>query len=283
MGRRLPKFDAETIAWRIAQGYGQGTGANYKPWLSFGDVSTKGVATRLWSPKLDRPLTFFSNVERNAFFIAESLEGFLDYHEQGPMDVELTLAIARDLGVRHPRYFGTRLPAVLTYDGMLYVAGKRPQLIDCKHSGYKPTRRDEIAYAIRHEYARRTGCSIIRVTDRSYTWQRIHNLQWIRMSVAAPGKFPMAGAQIDHWSTKLFVELARALTDCERDSVSNFLDRFSRRHGQDTGIALLCLRRLLWEHHIGIDLDVHYDWLLSGPVRDLRLAHPIASAVFEAA
>lgn len=155
MGRPLRKFDAAKVAKLIALGFGQGTGSNYKPWLSFNDISSRGTTTRLFSPKVDRKMTFFSNVERNAFFVAEHCKTFLDYHEQGPMSTEITLDIARELGVRHPMYRGGRVPAVLTYDGLFFHTEGSPQLLDCKHSRTADTYSQQVAYAMRHEFARR--------------------------------------------------------------------------------------------------------------------------------
>lgn len=272
MGRCTPKFDAKRVAQRTAQGYGQGTGRDWKPWLSFGDFSSKGVTSRLYSPKLDRTLTFFSNVERNAFLIAEFLTSFLDYHEQGPMDTELTMEIARGLNVSHPKYPGTNVPTVLTYDGLLFTAGHRQQLIDCKHSSCAITEKEQVAYAMRHAYAQYMNWDILRITNQSYTWQRIHNLQWMRMSVTAMGKFDLPIEQVEYWSTKLFYALYRAVERGESQPVGHFVKAFATAHSQPSGLGLLGLRRLLWEQHVEFDLDLHYDWLLSGPVHALRIS-----------
>lgn len=271
MGRRLPKFDEQTIAKRIKEGYGQGTGRHYKPWLTFRDISSRGVTTRYASRKLERPVTLFSNIERNAFMVAEFLRQFLDYHEQGPMAREITIELCRKLGIRHPLYFGTRIPAVLTYDGLLFRAGQRPVLIDCKHSGgWLGRGRDQEAYALREAYAEQMSYKILRITDESYSRVRIHNLHWMRTSAPAKGHFALDGQQMEYWSTKMFYELVRAIERGDCCPVRTHVKEFANAHGHAPGLGLVWLRRLLLERHLEFDLEVHYSDLLRNPLCLLR-------------
>jgi hypothetical protein len=134
----LPK-----LAKRIREGYGQGVLSAYVPWIGVRDLSSKGTSTRIWSPKLGRKLQFLSNIERDAFLVAEFRADFLDYWEQYPLDRERTQRAARELGYRHSIYFGTTIPVVMTVDGILSLqgpSGPTRQAIDCKHSTALSTR-----------------------------------------------------------------------------------------------------------------------------------------------
>ena len=271
MGRRLPRFDEQTIAKRIRLGYGQGTGRDYKPWLTFRDISSRGVTTRLASRKLERTLTLFSNVERNAFLVSEFLRQFLDYHEQGPMARELTIDLCRKLGIRHPCYFGTRIPAVLTYDGLLIRAGQRPVLIDCKHSGNWLGRgRDQEGYALRSAYAEHMGYKILRITNESYSRTRIHNLQWMRTSAPLVGHFSLPEAQMEYWATKMFYALVPQIERRDSCPVRTRVREYASAHGHNEGLGLVWLRRLLLDRHLEFDLEMHFSALLRGPLCLLR-------------
>src|SRR6185369_1104884 len=276
MGRRISKWNQKKLDERIAQGFGRGDGKSWKPWLQFGDVSSRGVTSRLWSPKAQRVLTFFSNVAKCAFLVAEFLARFQGYHEQGPMDRELTQEICRHFGIRHPRYWGTKIAAVLTYDGLLFTHGRRPQLIDCKHSSTEITGRLEQHYAIRHEYAQRMDYSIVRITDQSYPWQLIHNLQWIRMSVLQRGHFCMSEMDIEICSTRLYDDLTRAIARGSSQPLREYLRHASHSRGLLPHFGVFALRRLLWEHHLTFDMTVHFHELLHGPVHALSVEPRIA-------
>ena len=277
MGRRVPKWNQKKLDARVAQGYGQGRGRNYKPWLLKGDISSKGVTTRLWSPKTARVHTFFSNVEKCAFLLGEFRADFEDYLEQGPMERELTMEIARELRISHPRYWGTKIVAVLTYDGLLFTHGKRPQLIDCKHSQTELTGRIEEQYALRHEYARRKEYIIKHVTNESYPWQLIHNLHWIRMSVLQLKHTRVSESDIEVCCFTLFNELGNAIESSSRQALREFLKKHDTQRGYVDGLSALALRRLMWFHHICFDLTVYFHDVLRGPVSALRTQAPQAT------
>jgi hypothetical protein len=282
MGRRIPKWNQQKLDDRIAEGYGQGRGDAYQPWLQLADVSSKGVTTRMWSPKTDRVHTFFSNVEKCAFLVAEFREDFEDYLEQGPMERELTLEIASEFRIRHPRYWGTKIAAVLTYDGLLFTRGKQPQLIDCKHSMTEITGRIEQQYALRHEYARRKGYSIRHVTDASYPWELIHNLQWIRMSVLQRNHMRVPECDIEICCTRLFNDMRDAIEAGSRQPLREFLRDNDSRRGYVQGLSVFATRRLLWFHHLSFDTRIYFHNVLGGPVSALSKAHkPIEVAEIE--
>jgi hypothetical protein len=274
MGRRIPIWNKKKLDERIAQGYGQGRGKTYKPWLQKSDVSSKGVTTRMWSPKTERVHTFLSNVEKCAFLIAEFREDFMDYLEQGPMERELTLEIARQFRFPHPRYWGTKIAAVLTYDGLLFTRGSQPQLIDCKHSLTDVTGRIEQQYTLRHEYAMRKGYSIRHVTDASYPWQLIHNLQWIRMSVIQRNHMRAPECDIEICCTRLFNELGNAIDAGSRQPLREFLREQDTKGGYVPGLSVFSMRRLLWFHHLSFDTTVYFHDVLRGPVSALRTQAP---------
>ncbi len=57
MGRKATVWTQEKVLARKRDGHGQGTHSSYKPWLTVRDFSSIGTTTRLFSPKLGRPVT----------------------------------------------------------------------------------------------------------------------------------------------------------------------------------------------------------------------------------
>lgn len=86
------------------------------PYLRIQDVPSTGLVTRVRGWKTGRVHHLLSKLERMFFFTLEWSRFVVDIREQYPLDIDRTLAIAKDLGVRHPCLPGTDKPIVMTTD-----------------------------------------------------------------------------------------------------------------------------------------------------------------------
>ena len=187
------------------------------------------------------------------------------------MPREITTELAAKLGIPHPRYFASRIPALLTYDGLLFRHGQRPVLIDCKHSSAGGRKaRDQEGFALRRAYADHMGYKVLRIDDTSYSTHYIHNLQWMRTSAPVNAHFSMPEPQMEYWATKLLYFMVPAIERGECCPVRDFVQAFASTHGQSPGLALVWLRRLLLERHLEFDLEVHHSVVLQKPLFLLR-------------
>ncbi|MEK4626762.1 TnsA endonuclease N-terminal domain-containing protein [Solibacillus sp. FSL R7-0682] len=106
----------------IKEGRGSGIGADYKPWLNIQDVSSLGRSTRLRGIKTNRQHEFLSDLERNYFFVTEYSDYVVDIREQFPLlQLEETIVIADELGIKHPTDPQTNEPIVMTTDFLLTI------------------------------------------------------------------------------------------------------------------------------------------------------------------
>lgn len=273
MGRRVPKWTEQKIAQRIREGYGQGEHADYKPWLTIRDFSSQGTTTRIFSPKLQRAVTVFSNIERNGFFVAEFDKAFDDYWEQAPIPREETLDIADSLGVKHPVYPGTQIPLVMTLDGVLSLRspnGLKRKVIDCKPESALSNPRTNQKLAINREYARLHGYDYLLYTERSTPQTVVHNIQWIRMSVTRTGDNTNVRYIADIHRTRLLRGIAHASTfTSPHKNVRDFLTAFDADWLLPRGAALRMVRELMWTHDIEFNLRIPFQSLLVGPLAAL--------------
>lgn len=106
---------------RSKEGRGVGTGADYIPYLLIHDVPSIGLVSRVWGWKARRVHHFLSRLELKFFYTLEWRRDVLDIREQFPLDLDETLAIADQLGVRHPRDPKTKDYAVMTSDFVITV------------------------------------------------------------------------------------------------------------------------------------------------------------------
>lgn len=116
MAKRKRATTQREITKRNKQGRGLGTGCGYKPYLNVQDVPSQGLATRVTGWKTGRSHHFLSKLEWHYFYTLEWSPLVTDIREQYPLDLVETLAIAKQLGYRHPTDPYTKQPVVVTTD-----------------------------------------------------------------------------------------------------------------------------------------------------------------------
>lgn len=113
------KWTKKTVEKRIAEGRGCGEGASYRPWLEVGDVSSTGRKHLVTGSRFGRDIHLLSDIEFRLFLMLDWADNVVDLREQFPLDLDLSIAVAKRLGIRHPSYPGTSDPAVMTVDFMV--------------------------------------------------------------------------------------------------------------------------------------------------------------------
>jgi hypothetical protein len=119
MARFNYAWTLDKIEKRIKAGRGQGTGKDYKPWLTVQDVPSNGRRNRIFSDKTGRPMELMSDNEEAIFLLADWSDKVKDIHEQKQLDLLETVQIAKELGIAHPSNQGEVVP--MTTDFYLTV------------------------------------------------------------------------------------------------------------------------------------------------------------------
>ncbi len=115
MGRRRYVFDEARTQRFLKEGRGQGSLANYKPWLHIQDLPSMGRSHRPFGIKTQRVHHLLSDGEWKCFLKFEASHDVKDIQEQYPMNRLGTMKAAIDLGFKHPITLdGT--PFVMTID-----------------------------------------------------------------------------------------------------------------------------------------------------------------------
>jgi hypothetical protein len=101
MGRKQYwNTEAENKRWVKA---GQGSGPDYRPWLTIRDVPSQGRSHRIFVHLTQRTHHLLSDLELATFFFLQWRQITTDIREQFPPDRELTREICNRLGVEHPK------------------------------------------------------------------------------------------------------------------------------------------------------------------------------------
>lgn len=122
MAKRYRDFTEEKYHKWLKEGRGQGSGREYRPWLTIQDVASSGKCSRIHGIKTDRQHDLLSDWETGYFHLADYSDFVFDIREQYPLlPREQTLLIADEAGIKHPVSPTTKVPIVMTTDFLITV------------------------------------------------------------------------------------------------------------------------------------------------------------------
>lgn len=87
---------------RDAQGRGEGTLGDYKPWYLIHEISSRGVSWRVMGLKTGRIHHLLSTLEKHVFLFLDSNPLVIDIREQFPLKLHVTRLIAAEQRIKHP-------------------------------------------------------------------------------------------------------------------------------------------------------------------------------------
>lgn len=262
-----------------AEGRGNGTGVDYKPWILATSFSSLGRTRRVWSPKSNRMHHLLSDVEYSLFLMLEWALHVVDIREQFPLPRDLTMAVAEDLGIKHPYYPRTDVPLVMTVDVLATTV--RDGVIQLEAFDAKRLAETENFRSLEKLEISRRALSLmdvphVLVFDTSISTQRTKNLAWIRDSIVKPGEVEPA---TDFWKN-----LSRRMTSdlaglrAAQQTLADFCGEFDARHGLQAGSGLRVARLLMLERVLRPNLDHPdlsqaklSDFVLTGQLGQLRV------------
>lgn len=240
----------------IKEGYGQGIGKEYKPWLTIQDVPSKGRATRVHGIKIDRQHDVFSDKERNYLYILEFADCVKDIREQYPLfTLEQTMAIAEEIGIEHHKDPFTGENIIITTDFLITIE-KNGQLVQVARTIKSPEELDEYRqiekFEIERRYWQMKGIDWGIVTDNEINETFAANIGNLRsaMKLENISYFEsMPSKYIDKLSDS-FKSLITGKEIIIRDIASDFDDRMMLK----PGAAISIYKHLIITKQIEIDL-----------------------------
>ena len=103
---------------KLREKRGTGEGASYKPWIQAREVGSIGTESVFNDWKHGRPIQCLSQGEARTYHLLRWKDDVLDIREQFPLDLKLTLSIARHLQLPHPHNSSSHMTTdfLVTYD-----------------------------------------------------------------------------------------------------------------------------------------------------------------------
>jgi len=186
MAKRDRSISDKTIARRLKQGRGRGSGISYKPWIGIQDCPSRGLVTRTKGEKNGRIHHVLSETLEFAYLLQlEWEEQVVDIREQYPLTpIEATLQIALDAGIRYPTDPKTKQDIVMTTDFFITVNsnGHMKDIARTLKPSSLLTRRTIDKYEIERRYYNLRGIDWGIVTERDINYELVENIKWVRRS-----------------------------------------------------------------------------------------------------
>lgn len=252
---RYAKWSEKRISQLQNEGHGQGTGANYKPWIKVWDFSSSGDSYRISSQLTNRTHHFVSTIERDFFLLLEFAPDVIDVREQFPLPREDTQSIAASLGIKHPVYDNTTVPAVMTTD--FVVTRQRNgktwfEAYDCKPSSEASDARSIEKLEIQRRLFDSDGIAHRIVFDTKLPKARCANLFWIQNALFAEGEVePYPGYFAEHCQ-RLLHDIQNAKPQL---SLTEYCNQYDIRTSAHTGTGLRVARMLIKQRQLLTDLN----------------------------
>lgn len=251
MRRRRYDWDEARIARYMGEGRGQGTGADYRPWLTVADVPSRGLSSRPMCEKAKRERHFLSRNEYRAFLDLWWDDSVVDIREQFPLPRLDTLAIARRRGVKHPRDVRSGTPLVQTTDMLATrrVGGQESFLAVAVKT--ESDIEDEIVLQkldIERTYWQIQEISWKLVLDTDVRNRRVTNLDWLFQS-----RWQVPSA-LDHRLAVLEGGLATTISASPHVPARVSCTQFDALRCLESGTGLMLLRGLLRRKRAAVDL-----------------------------
>jgi hypothetical protein len=179
MARRKRVWNQSIFNKYIREGRGQGTGAEYNPWIHIQDFPSLGMVSRVSGATTGRAHHLMSNLELALFYLLDWSDDVMDIREQYPLvDLSQAIEIAENANIRYPYDPKSGFPYVLTSD--FYIDTKQGLMVmSVKPSSElgKPRVREKLEIERRYWSMRGVRWSIM--TENEINRTKANNIEWL--------------------------------------------------------------------------------------------------------
>ena len=270
MARFGRQYNQSTIDKFDKEGRGQGELTQYLPWLKVYDVPSIGRSWIVRGWKTGREHHLLSDLEYKFFLVAEWSNHITDIREQYPLrPLEVTEAIATEMGGRHPIHPRSRLPWVMTTDFLLTLRSVSDSTIPILHARTCKYAKELISpstmekFEIERRFWEKQGVDWGIVTERDIPTTLAHNVQILHQSYFLP----------EFQAHNDIADIAHALSDLLRLNLSQPLRWIGRtcdehlgyQRGTSLQVAYYLMATKQWR------IDMHQPLNPSKPLNVLKV------------
>jgi hypothetical protein len=254
VGRGRGEWTQAKFERYVKEGRGQGSGENYRPWITVQDFPSKGRSSRSPGWKTNRVHHFFSDHERRLFYLYEWSDAVTDIKEQFPLlDLDLAVSIADTMGIKYPKDSQTDTPYVLTTDFMLSVNqnGKKIEIArTVKPSTELSKKRVAEKLELERRYYAAKGIDWGIVTEQEIPRILARNIEWVHSAYRLEMNTEMDIAELHSLASILKSKLQE-----NNNTINKVTTALDQEMNLESGTSLYLFRHLLAKKEIIIDME----------------------------
>ncbi len=234
----------------IRDGRGQGTGSEYKPWLTVRDFPSLGIVSRVKGETTGRVYHLMSTNETNLFYSLDWSDNVLDIREQYPLaDIKEAIGIAERARIRYPYDNKSGFPYVMTSDfyvetmsGAVILSVKPAAELD------KPRVLEKLEIERRYWKGKNIKWEI--VTEHEINQTKARNIEWLSQA----NDLSQFGLGVEQQTQCLNFFMLRH-TIVPGGSLSFLFQEVEKQFGLSQGMGLNIYKHLAYHKRINIDVN----------------------------
>ncbi|MPX19314.1 heteromeric transposase endonuclease subunit TnsA [Moraxella catarrhalis] len=228
----------------------------YKPYIKVNDISSIGRSHRVFGHKTGRSHHLFSDLELAVFLLFEWNENVLEINEQIELNLDETLLIANEAGIKHPTKDGNN--KVMTSDFYItFYKSNRPSIaqlaIQAKYSKDLEDIRTIEKIELERRFWKKKEIDFCIVTELDIPKTVLNNIKWL---------YPAKNSNLTHLSFDLFEYYANQLSNYENLTLIEFCKKCDMANNNDIGTSLSQIKALLTCNYMSFDIRKDYKKIL---------------------
>lgn len=257
MGQRRKPWTEAYIARCEREGKGRGEGHEYQPWITVQSFSSRGTQSRIPNADIGSSVHVMSYIERWMFLLHRHRGGLVGYRSQYPLAREVTLAAAKNLGIRHPRYPISNIPLVMTLDALVTTRTPDNKIVvsawDAKEHSELDNARTLEKLSLHRAACTLEGISHHIFTEKSVDRTTIRSIEWVSAARHRVGECPV---ELEILNSHKVATAADLFHRRPRKSIDKYCTDSDAKQGLERGTTLRAIKQLILEGNLQVDLTL---------------------------
>lgn len=250
MSKRKTALTEKKIAEMEKEGRGQGTRAEYKPWINIQDFPSEGLSSRGTGWKTNRIHQFLSKLESDYFYVLEWNNLVVDVREQFPLNREETILIANEKGIKHPTDTKSQVPIVMTTDFLITFEnseGRKLVARTIKPSKKLEDNRTIEKFEIERAYWESRGIDWGIITEKEIPKIMVENVEWLHNSFYKIEEMPDSTLQT-------FIQQLKLILKNNNTTIIELVTEFDKTFQLENGMGLKVLKYMIARKEIPVKI-----------------------------
>lgn len=274
MAKRSLSWNEEKYKRFIKEGRGQGTGAEYKPWLTIQDFPSMGRVSRVFGWKSGRIHHFFSDIQTRYFYLLEWEDAVIDIREHFPLlDLEETIQQKEDLNLDLFKDKETGTPYVLTTTFLITLKSTDGKNIYLARSVKLASELEKKKTLERLEIERRywagKGIDWGIVTQKEIPKALVKNIEWVHPSLYSYHERGFTREDMAYLGSVLIERLMD-----NSHSIRKITADFDKEFNYESGTGLFIFKYLIASKQIRMDMTKPIDINAADPNIEIKRQKP---------